>query len=119
MNFNSILRRLRGVEQTKGADEVTLVFADDSTRAIRIRRNNQLELCLDAFRKMRAYPPPAPEGVPTTPPPPEPKTANDRALDILGRAERIESAPRFLQFIHGLARQIHERRNAPALHQEK
>jgi hypothetical protein len=110
MNFSSILRRLRGVEETKGAREATLTFPDGSTRAIRVRNQNQLKLCFDVFAKMRSYPPAPPAEVVLPPPPPEPTTANDRALELLGRAESCEG-PRFLQTIHQMAKTVNERRS--------
>src|SRR5438874_766449 len=105
----SFEKRLRDVEETKGAREALLTFEDGSSRAIRIRNQSQLRLLFDAFAKMRAYPPPAPEGFATTPPP-EPVTANDQALELLGRAERCEG-PRFLQTVHQMARTLHERKS--------
>jgi hypothetical protein len=104
----SFEKRLRDVEQTKGAREATLTFPNGSTRAIRVRNQSQLRLLFDAFAKMRAYPPPAPEGFATTPPA-EPHTANDTALELLGRAQKCEG-PRFLQLVHALAQGIEEGR---------
>jgi hypothetical protein len=129
MRFQSIKRRLRAIAETRGGGGAQLTFADGSTRSLKVRsRNGQLKLCLDAFAKMRSYPPATPEGVPRLSPPAESRTANDQALELLGRAESCEG-PRFLQFIHGLARTVHERRsqkgaeaageNAPIVQQEK
>jgi hypothetical protein len=117
MNFSSILRRLRGVEETKGAREATLAFGDGSTRAIRVRNQSQLKLCFDVFAKLRAYPPPVPEGIPPLSPPAEPRTLSDRAIELLGNAESLEG-PRFLQTIHGMCKTLKERKekDAPTLH---
>src|SRR6267154_3372407 len=106
--MRSFEKRLRDVEHTKGAREAKLVFADGSTRAIRVRNQSQLRLLFDAFAKMRAYPPQSPEGFATTTRP-EPHTANDIALELLGRAQKCEG-PRFLQFVHQLAQGIEEGR---------
>lgn len=109
MNFSSIFRRVRNAQRAKGPAEATLTFDDETTRAIRIRKNNQLELCLDAFAKARAYPPEPPPGIVVPEPPPEPQTKNDHALEVLGRAKSIEG-PRFLQFVHAIARDVAERK---------
>src|SRR6266478_10151783 len=96
MKFPSLERRLREIAERRGGATALLTFPDGSTRALKIRsRNGQLQLCLDAFRQMRDFPPP--------------QTKNAAALELLGRAEKCEG-PRFLQFIHGLAQTIHEGR---------
>jgi len=116
----SFEKRLRDVEHTKGAREATLVFADSSTRAIRVRNRSQLKLCFDVFAKLRAYPPPVPEGIPQLSPPAEPRTASDRAIELLGNAESLDG-PRFLQTIHEMCKTLKERKekDAPTLHRNE
>ncbi len=113
MSFSSLLKRLRNAERAKGPGEATLTFEDDTTRAIRIRKKNQVKLCLDAFAKMRSYPPEPPTGIVLPAAPPEPQTKNDVALEVLGRAKHIEG-PKLLQFVHALARTVVERRKEKA-----
>jgi hypothetical protein len=117
MNFSSILKRLRGVEQVKGAAEATLVFANNSTRAIRVRsRNGQLKLCLDAFAKMRAFPPDPPPGVIPLPepPPPELTTPSDKLIDLMAAAESVEG-PAFFRTIFELCQTLGQRRKEKLL----
>lgn len=112
-NFASTDRRLSEIEGKRGMATVRLVFADGSTRGIQIARDYQLELFYHTCDKLRAYPPPAPEGVPMDPPPPEPTTPSDQLIDLLAAAESIEAEySRFLELIHGLCKTIGEERAA-------
>jgi hypothetical protein len=109
-SLSTIERRLRAIAERRGPGTALLTFANGTTRSLKVRsRQGQLELCLDAFEKLAAYPPPAPEGSLTDPPEPEPETKNNVPLQLLGAAVSCEGEP-FLQFIHGLAQMIHEGR---------
>jgi len=122
-NFQSTNKRLLAIEGYRGADAIRLTFEDGSTRGVRVRKDFALDLFEDLLSKMRAYPPPAPEGSPITPPPAEPQTRSDELIDLLGAAVSIEAEQEiiFLNTMHEMARQLFERkkekRKALTLHQ--
>ena len=115
-NFASTDRRLSEIEGKRGMATVRLVFADGSTRGIQIARDYHLRLFGHACVKLRAYPPPAPDGASITLPPLEPTTSSDQLIDLLASAESIEAEERrFLETIHGLCKTLGERRTALSL----
>lgn len=103
MKFQSIKNRLQAIAGRRGAGTALLTFADGSTRSLQIRnRNAALGLLLDCFEKARSFPPPAPADVLVDPPPPEAKTANDRTIELIGRAQSCEG-DRLMHLIHEFA----------------
>ncbi len=103
--------RVRAIEGRRGMAPVRLIFPDGSTLGVHIARDYQLKLFFHACAKLRAYPPQAPAGVSTTPPPVEPTTPSDDLLELMARAESIEAEHgTFLETIHSLCKTLAERR---------
>jgi hypothetical protein len=106
--YESSKRRLRAIEGTQGAFNVRLLFPDGSTRAAVVAKEHRLRLLIDAFDRIRAFPPPGPELSQEIIP--EPVTSSDNLLRLMEPASSVEG-DRLIQTVFGICKTISQHRH--------
>jgi hypothetical protein len=112
VTFKIYQRRLELLESKSSYSDGVLIFADSSTRAVTFR--DTLGVLCAAMSRCSHAGPGICEGSEQIPHQtewhlgPRPTSKFDAAIDLIGRAVRIESDDRFLQLVHSTCQQAVE-----------
>jgi hypothetical protein len=104
MKFKDFRKRINQLEAADRVGYTTFRFSDGTTSSVRIRHKKLLNVFIDTLDKLCAYPS---EGQARLE---EPTTPNDSLIELLGRAEVVETDNKFLLTIHGLCSDLRDQK---------